>query len=93
MPNTARLMAMAGKMARWGAWIRNCRPVPPSMPPQVGVGGGGPKPRKERLASTMIVLPNWTEAKMMMGAVTLGRMCWNTIRVPVAPTARAASMY
>jgi hypothetical protein len=44
------------------------------MPPQLGVGGGIPKPRKLILASAIIAAPMPVVNMMMRGAVILGNM-------------------
>src|SRR5215211_9348100 len=63
------------------------------MPPHEGLGGGTPRPRKDSDASARIAPPIVTDATTMIGAETLGRMCWKTIRTGHAPTTRAASTY
>ena len=86
-----RLMAMPGKMAIHGACSKKVRLPTLSIPPQVGVGGGGPRPRKLSDDSTRIAVPSDVEAMTMIGAITLGSRCWKTIRPPPAPRQRAAS--
>jgi hypothetical protein len=41
-PKTAALMASPGQIDNQGDWSMNARPVPLSMAPQVGNGGGTP---------------------------------------------------
>ena len=48
-----------------------------SIPPQVGIEGGTPKPRKERLDSAIIELPTLKEAITISGAIELGRIFRN----------------
>src|SRR6266508_1496170 len=61
------------------------------MRPQVGVGGGTPRPRKLRLASKMIMLATITEPITMTEADTLGSTCRHKMRRLRAPMTRAAS--
>ena len=41
-PKTAALMASPGQIDNHGDWSMNARPVPLSIEPQVGNGGGTP---------------------------------------------------
>src|SRR4030095_11341827 len=65
--STAILTATPGKRARIGTRSMDCRPAPLSIPPQEGVRGGVPKPRKLSKASMRIALQNSTHAKHMPG--------------------------
>ena len=61
-----------------------------SRPPQVGIGGWTPKPRKDRADSSMIDPPTARVADTTMGPSMFGRM-WRRISRPgPAPRARAA---
>src|SRR5437879_2452318 len=88
---TTTLIARPGKMARYGAVSRLRRPSPLSIPPQVGVGGGVPRPRKLRAASMTMALPSQTVAMTRIGAKTFGSTWRRTIRAGDAPEASAAS--
>jgi hypothetical protein len=61
------------------------------MPPQLGISGGRPYPRKLREASAIITPPMLMEKMMMTGAIILGRT-WRTriwrVGVPTALAAR-----
>ena len=61
------------------------------MPPQVGVGGGVPNPRKLSAASITMALPSHTVAMTRMGANTFGSTWRATTRPGDAPSAWAAS--
>src|SRR2546428_13059487 len=79
-PSTARLIARPGKIASQGACSMNARPVLLSIKPHDGVGGWGPRPRNESVASIRMALPSQIEAITRIGAVTLGRMWLRMIR-------------
>ena len=79
-----------------------CQPGPPQHirdpfrtkhAPQLGVGGGMPRPRKLRLASERMIPGTIVVYRTMMGAMILGRI-WriSTLEVEL-PIARAASRY
>src|SRR5437763_1507707 len=59
------------------------------MPPQDGVGGGTPRPRKLSPASARIAPPIVTEETTMMYELTLGSTWRNNIRSGRAQTTRA----
>ena len=61
------------------------------MPPQVGISGGTPRPRKLRLASEMIAVAMAKVPITMADCIRLGRMCLTMMRVSRAPSDRAAS--
>ncbi len=50
------------------------------MTPQEGVGGGTPRPRKERPASSVIAAGRSMASRMKSGAITFGRMWTPTMR-------------
>src|SRR5207249_934821 len=90
--STTTLIATPGKIARYGAVSRFRRPSPLSIAPQVGVGGGVPRPSKLTAASMTMAFPSHTVAMTRIGANTFGSTCRATIRPGEAPKARAASM-
>ena len=61
-----------GHSARCGAISMYCRPSRLSMPPQLGMSGGRPKPRKLSAASDMITPPTLMLKMMMIGAAIEG---------------------
>jgi len=66
------------------------RPLPLSIPLQLGVGAGMPKLRKLRVTSVRITPGTVTEKMIIMGAVILGRICQISILLvgqPIATTA------
>ncbi|MBA7689503.1 hypothetical protein ES703_98011 [subsurface metagenome] len=63
------------------------------IPPQLGSGGGMPKPRKLRAASVRITPGTVVEKRIIMGAIILGRMCRVSILRVGQPIATAASTY
>jgi len=67
--------------------------MPLSMPPQLGVGGGIPKPRKLRLASVITIAGTRTVNRRIMIGITLGRICRVITLGGEAPIATAAATY
>src|SRR5262245_8022490 len=61
--------------------------------PQSGVGGGAPRPRKERAARMSITKPSEIVAWIIAGDRQLGRICRNAMARCPSPTTRAASTY
>ncbi len=61
------------------------------MPPQVGFGGGGPRPRKLSDDSTMIATPRLAVDSTMIGAQAFGKIYRAMIRRFEHPITRAAS--
>ena len=92
-PYTTMLNAKPGQMTIHGALNMNRRPLPLSMPPQLGAGGGMPKPRKLSEASPRITPGTASEKLMMMGARMLGRMCLSSTLDVEPPMAIEASRY
>ncbi len=85
------MMARPGKMSAQGDELMNWKPSW-SMPPQLGVGGCSPTPRKLKPASARSAKPRDSASWMMIGEATLG-MTWRPIsRLEVAPRLRADSM-
>src|SRR5437773_12473898 len=62
------------------------------MPPQLGVGGCTPRPRKDSDDSRRIIWATPNVPTTMMGEMTLGSMCRNRIRKLPPPRPLAASM-
>src|SRR5215831_7905834 len=91
VPNTARLMAMPGKMTSHGAVRTYSAADCDNMRPQEGYGSGTPRPRNDSAASVSIVEPSWAVASTISGARVLGRMCRAAMRSSLMPTAFAAS--
>src|SRR5215472_18503889 len=89
-PSTVTMIASPGRVARCGESRMYDKPKA-SVAPQLGVGGGTPRPRKLSAASVVIAVPMPSVASTSSGAAALGRMCPSTIRGPVSPITRAAS--
>ena len=84
------MIASPGKSARCAANSRYCRPSL-SMTPHDGAGGCAERPRKDSAPS---VSTDQESARLTWTTRVerrFGRMCRSTIRVGVAPIARAAS--
>src|SRR5258705_12766884 len=82
-----------GANASHGPWNMKVRPDPDSIPPQVGVGGGTPRPRKERLDSTRVMETTQVVSRTMIGGMMFGRMCRHRmgfVEAPIDLTARTA---
>src|SRR5215471_14545980 len=92
VPNTARLMAMPGKMTSHGAVRTYSAADCDNMRPQDGYGSGTPSPRNDSAASVSIVELSWAVASTISGARVLGRMWRAAMRSSLMPTAFAASM-
>ena len=88
-PRTVITMARPGKTQSVGYACRKFRP-PASMDPQVGVGAGGPSPRKLRPDSTRIAEARRRVAITIIGASTFGKMWRNIIFIFFNPIERAA---
>ncbi|MNN22858.1 hypothetical protein D3C81_1362350 [compost metagenome] len=82
-----------GASASHGPWNMKVRPSPDSMPPQVGAGGGTPRPRKDRPDSARIAVPTRVVNSTITGGSTLGRMWRNRMRPVDAPIDCAACTY
>ena len=54
--------------------------MPDSMPPQVGVGGGTPRPRNDRLELGEDHGADRVVNSTMIGGMMLGRMCRHRMR-------------
>jgi hypothetical protein len=67
-----------------------CRADPLSMPPQVGVGGGMPKPRKLKAASVIMISGTRVVNRIIVGAIRLGRICRIRILLVEQPIATLA---
>jgi hypothetical protein len=66
--------ARPGIKAIMGAISMYWRPVLLNIPPQLGAGGGMPRPRKLKLASARIMAAMRVVNRMIIGAIMLGRM-------------------
>ena len=84
---------MPGHKAIHGSANMYCRAPPLSIPPQLGSGGGTPRPRKLRDASIRIINGTFIENRMMMGAMMFGRMCWKITLGVESPRAIAEFIY
>jgi hypothetical protein len=88
-PYTSTLKKRPGHNAIQGAWNIYVRASPLSIPPQLGFGGGIPKPRKLKPASARIV-PGIDIVKIIMiGARILGKTCFLSIDHVELPIATA----
>src|SRR5207244_10937921 len=76
-----------------GARNMYVRPEPESIAPHDGKGGGTPKPRNESADSARVTAPSPIVARMMIVAVTLGRIWRGVVRAWPQPSARAASTW
>ena len=93
MPYTTIASDRPGQIASSGARSMNRRPSRLSMPPQLGCGGGMPKPRKLIVDSLRITAPSEMVNTTITGGQTCGRTWRSRMRQVPAPTARAASTY
>src|SRR3989442_5657680 len=82
-PKTASEIATPGHTAIHGARNMYVRPEPESIAPHDGKGGGTPKPRNESADSARVTAPSPIVARMMIVAVTLGRI-WRGV-IPTRP--------
>src|SRR5439155_19289076 len=89
-PSTATMIARPGNTARCVANSRYCRPSF-SMTPQDGAGGCAERPRNDSAPSVSTAHESARLTCTTSVDIRFGRMWRTTIRVEVAPTARAAS--
>src|SRR5882724_7718745 len=89
MPSTVTRMARPGKVASHHAVDKYARPSA-SMPPQVGVGGCTPRPRKDRADSITITRAMSRVATTSQGVKALGSTWRARIRQSRLPSATAA---
>src|SRR6185503_8083941 len=89
--STVPRMARPGKIAFQGA-VTSTDLASRIMPPQDGVGGCTPSPRKESPASTRMTSPTPSVAATSSGPRALGSRCRKIIRRRGAPSASAARM-
>ncbi len=89
MPSTAESRAAPGKKATQGAETRKVWPSA-SMLPQEMVGDCAPRPRKERPASAIMLLPTPMVAATMTGPTAFGSRWRSSSVVCPTPMARAA---
>ena len=97
-PNMFRLQtvivrARPGQRARCGAISMNLRPSWLSRPPQSGIPGGRPNPRKPRAAKVRITSPIRMLNEMIMIGIRLGTTCRRNGLNLELPIASAASKY
>src|SRR5206468_6521909 len=90
-PKTASEIATPGHTAIHGARNMYVRPEPESIAPHDGKGGGTPKPRNESADSARVTAPSPIVARMMIVAVTLGRIWRVVIRPGPQPGGAAAA--
>ena len=62
-----------------------------SMLPQVGAGGGTPRPRKLRALSDSSTQPNIEVASTVIGATQFGRIWRTIVKISELPITREAS--
>ena len=60
------------------------------MLPHSAIGGFTPSPRKDRPASSIIIVPMSSTAVTRIGPAMLGRMCFTSSFGPLLPDRRAA---
>ena len=89
-PSTTSVMATPGKTTSGQCGIRTLATAPPSIFPQVEVGGGIPTPRKPREDSIIMATPRCAEASTRKGAMHWGAMWRDIIRRLDTPIAWAA---
>src|SRR5262252_7160520 len=87
--STVRNIVPAGKNAIEGAVSRLSRPSA-IMPPQLGVGGGTPRPRKLNAPSTTMMTATASRKKAISGSAMFGSNSRIKMRPWPAPSARAA---
>ena len=88
---TVKVIASPGNTTSHQGGLNDSASTPPSMLPQLGVGGGMPMPRKLRPASVVIATPMLAETITRNGAMHCGATWRSRIRSGDAPTVRAAS--
>src|SRR5262249_51791818 len=87
--STVRNIAIAGMKASRGATSRLSRPSA-IMLPQLEIGGGTPRPRKDNEPSTTMVTATPSRKKANSGRNTFGSNSRNRMRACEAPSASAA---
>jgi hypothetical protein len=93
VPHMTRPKATPGHKPIHGAISINVLPGPLIIPPQLGVGGGIPNPRKLKLASDKITTPIFVEKRIIIEAVIF-RNIWRVSILHVEqPMTCAADMY
>src|SRR5437870_10896890 len=90
-PKTASEIATPGHTAIHGARNMYVRPEPESIAPHDGKGGGTPKPRNESADSARVTAPSPIVARMMIVAVTLGRIWRGLLQAGPPASGRPAS--
>src|SRR6202035_2558066 len=72
VPNTARLIAMPGKITSQGAVRTYSAADSDSMRPHDGCGSGMPRPRNDSEDSVRMAEPSWAVASTINGASVFG---------------------
>ena len=85
-------MATAGPITVSGASSMNWR-ASASMLPQLGSGGGGPKPRNDRAVTVKMVLARIRLVCTRIGETTIGSTWRSAMANSPTPTLRAASTW
>src|SRR3984893_8717748 len=91
VPNTARLIAIPGKITSHGAVRTYSAADSESMRPHDGYGSGMPRPRNDNEASVRMVEPSCAVASTIKGASVLGSTWRSAIRISLMPIDFAAS--
>ena len=87
--STVRNITIAGMKASRGATSRLSRPSP-IMLPQLEIGGGTPRPRKDSAPSTRMMTATPSRKKASSGSATFGSNSRSRMRAWLAPSACAA---
>src|SRR5205807_2133276 len=80
VPNTARLIAIPGKITSHGATRTYSAADSDSIRPHDGYGSGMPRPRNDSEASTRMAPPSWAVTSTTNGPNVLGRMWRKAMR-------------
>src|SRR6185312_5801284 len=91
VPNTARLIAIPGKITSHGAVRTYSAADSDSIRPQDGYGSGMPRPRNDSAASVRMVEPSCAVMSTISGASVFGSTWRTAIRVSLMPMDLAAS--
>src|SRR5437899_13049760 len=84
-------MATPGNTTIHHGGLKASARTPPSMLPQLGIGGGTPTPTKLNAASRKMAAPRCPGGMIKKGATHWGATCGVIRRAPDAPSAPAAS--
>jgi hypothetical protein len=86
-----RGMAVPGKTTIHHGGLKDSATTPPSILPQLGWGGGTPRPRKLNADSVKMAMPKWALTTTGKEAIHCGAIWCCIMRHTEAPSARTAS--